>query len=63
MMAHLSDCNNDTVSDFLVDKDLFLFESCFDEDDTFLGISRVIAKRGYGGEVRCRCYNVKVMVG
>ena len=33
MIVHLSDCNDDTISDFLVDRDLFVFDSFFDEED------------------------------
>ncbi len=37
LMAHLSDGDNKTVSDFLVDRDSSLFDSYFDEEDAFLG--------------------------
>ena len=49
MIVHLSDCDNDTVLDYLVDRDLFVFDSFFDEEDAFLVWSRAIAKWRYGG--------------
>ena len=37
LMAHVSDGDNNTVSDFLVDRDLSLFDLFFDEEEAFLG--------------------------
>jgi hypothetical protein len=36
LMAHLSDGDNNSVSDFLVDRDSSLSDSSFDEEDAFL---------------------------
>ena len=47
-MAHLSNSDNNTISDLLVDKDSSLFDSSFDEEDAFLGWSRAIVKKGCG---------------
>ena len=37
LMAHLSDGDNNAVSDFLVDRESSLFDLFFDEESTFLG--------------------------
>ena len=37
LMVHLLDSDNNTVCDFLVDRELSFFDSFFDEEGAFLG--------------------------
>ncbi len=61
LMVHLSDGDNNTVSDFLVNRDSLLFDSFFDEEDAFLGFITCHCKKGVW--VVIVGFNLKIVAG